>query len=102
MALINQMNSQLIDIETRKSERLLAIQRQKNISFKPPKLLFAGILRPSHPSSRVINDDYYDIVARYEQANGRSKVKKLPSLGVVDFYSERFNGEPRYIIVTDN
>lgn len=36
-ALINQMNAQLIDIDAKKEERTALINRQRNITMKPPK-----------------------------------------------------------------
>ncbi|MEY2193712.1 hypothetical protein AB7942_13390 [Neobacillus sp. BF23-41] len=38
----------------------------------------------------------------YERENGRLNVKMFDNLSLVDFYSERFNGEERYIILTEN
>jgi hypothetical protein len=40
-------------------------------------------------------------VAVYEKTNGRKLVKIYDNLGLVDFYSERFNGEERFIILTN-
>lgn len=33
--------------------------------------------------------------------NGRKLIKTYGNLGLVDFYSERFNGEERFITLTD-
>ncbi|MGG0250721.1 helicase-related protein [Peribacillus frigoritolerans] len=101
-ALINQMNAQLIDIDLKKEERLNMIYRQKNISMKPPKKMISLELVPSGNCDRVVAKDYFDTVMSYERENGRLNVKMFDNLGLVDFYSERFNGEERYIILTGN
>ncbi|PEK99505.1 DEAD/DEAH box helicase [Bacillus sp. AFS017336] len=101
-ALINQMNAQLIDLDIKKEERLKQINRQKNISMKPPKKIISLDIIPEDACNRVLAKDYYKIVNEYERANGRLNVKMFDNLGLVDFYSERFNGEERYIILTEN
>ncbi|WP_338472809.1 helicase-related protein [Niallia sp. XMNu-256] len=101
-ALINQMNAQLIDIDMKKEQRLTTIQRQKNISMKPPKKIISLEVLPSANCDRVIAVDYFDVVLNYERENGRLNVRMFNNLSLVDFYSERFNGEERYIILTEN
>ncbi|AKM18688.1 RNA polymerase-associated protein RapA [Geobacillus sp. 12AMOR1] len=101
-ALINQMNARIIDLEMKKEERLTLIRRQKNISMKPPKKMLSLQLVPSGRSKRVMAVDYKEVVETYEKANGRMNVKMFDCLGLVDFYSERFNGEERYIILTND
>ncbi|MGG2093476.1 helicase-related protein [Bacillus sp. S13(2024)] len=101
-ALINQMNAKLIDLDLKKEERLSMIHRQKNISMKPPKKIILLELIPSGVCDRVIATDYHDAVMSYERENGRLNVKQFRNLGLVDYYSERFNGEERYIILTNN
>jgi superfamily II DNA or RNA helicase len=99
-ALINQMNANLIDTEMRRDERLLLIERQRNIGMEPPKLLMQIELTPNHQRSRVFTNNYKEIIEHYEKDNGRGNIKKFNSFALVDFYSERFNGEPRFIIIT--
>ncbi|EPY7700973.1 MULTISPECIES: DEAD/DEAH box helicase [Bacillus] len=100
--LINQMNAQLIDLDIKKEERLNVIYRQKNISMKPPKKIISMKLMPNGVCDRVIAKDYYEAVMSYERENGRLNIKMYNNLGLVDYYSERFNGEERYIILTEN
>lgn len=100
-ALINQMNANLTDTEIRRDERLMMIERQRNIGMEPPKLLIQLELTPNHQLSRLFSIDYKDIVEKYEQNNGRGNFKSFNTFALIDFYSERFNGEPRFIIVTD-
>jgi hypothetical protein len=100
-ALINQMNANLTDTEIRRDERLMMVERQRNIGMEPPKLLMQLELTPSHQLNRLFSIDYKDIVEKYEQNNGRGNLKSFNTFALVDFYSERFNGEPRFIIVTD-
>lgn len=99
--LINQMNAQLIDIEEQKNKRLEMINRQRTITLQPPKKIAQFELVPNGQSYRVIATDYYDVVEAYEKNNGRKLIKTYGNLGLVDFYSERFNGEERFIILTD-
>lgn len=101
-ALINQVNTQMIDLEHKKEERMDLINRQKTISMKPPKKIMSLTLNPSWEigNGRVIAEDYFDIVVQYEKSHGRLNVKQYENLGLVDFYSERFNGDERYIILT--
>jgi superfamily II DNA or RNA helicase len=101
-ALINQMNAHLIDLDMKKEERLNIIRRQKNISMKPPKKILSLQLAPSGRSKRVMSIDYKNIVEKYEKENGRINIKMFDCLALVDFYSERFNGEERYIILTND
>lgn len=100
-ALINQMNANLIDIEARRDERLTLIERQMNIGMKPPKRLFQIEIMPNGKGNRAFSTDYKEIIERYENQNGRQIVKAFHPLALVDFYSERFNGEPRYILISD-
>ncbi|MBB3906531.1 DEAD/DEAH box helicase [Anoxybacteroides rupiense] len=99
-ALINQMNAHLIDLDMKKEERLNVILRQKNISMKPPKKIFSLQIAPTGRSKRVMATDYKEVVEKYERANGRMNIKMFDCLALVDFYSERFNGEERYILLT--
>jgi hypothetical protein len=100
-ALINQMNSQLIDIEEQKKKRLNTINKQRKIILQPPKKIAQFELIPNGQSYRVIASDYRDLVAVYEKANGRKLIQMYDNLGLIDFYSERFNGEERFIILTE-
>ncbi|MGI1798588.1 helicase-related protein [Priestia sp. TRN 1309] len=101
-ALINQMNAQLIDLDLKKEERLNIIYRQKNISLKPPKKIISFEVVPSGVCERLIAKDYYEVVMNYERENGRLNVKMFDNLSLIDYYSERFNGEERYIILTNS
>ncbi|RID89026.1 helicase [Peribacillus asahii] len=101
-ALINQMNAQLIDIDAKKEERTALINRQRNITMKPPKRLVQMELIPTGRANRVLAVDYYRIVEVYEKQNGRQNVKMFDNMALVDFYSERFNGEERFIIISNN
>ncbi len=100
--LINQMNAALIDIEVRKEERLSEVEHQRNIVMKPPKKMAQLELVPNGSYFRVFPSDYKEIVEKYEHQNGRSNFKMFNAFALTDFYSERYNGEPRFIIVTDN
>ncbi|MGG4012544.1 hypothetical protein [Bacillus smithii] len=53
-------------------------------------------------SYRLLSIDYKELVERYEQANGRKNVKIYPALSLVDFMSEDEQGNPRFIILTNN
>ncbi|MFL0583703.1 DEAD/DEAH box helicase [Solibacillus silvestris] len=99
-ALINQMNAQLIDIEEQKTKRLEIINRQRTVTLQPPKKIAQFELVPNGQSYRVIATDYYRLIEAYEKYNGRKLLKGYGNLGLVDFYSERFNGEERFIILT--
>lgn len=101
-ALINQLDASLIDIELRKENRLTQVERQKNITMKPPKRIMQLEVVPRGVSERLLSVDYKEVVEAYERQHGRSNVKMFGPLARVDFYSERFNGEPRFIILTDN
>ncbi len=100
-ALINQMNARLIDIDARRNERLAEIERQKNIVMKPPKRLVQLDVVPNGQAARSFNVDFKDIVEHYELVNGRRLMKTYDNLALVDFYSERYNGEPRFIIISE-
>ncbi|KAB8136811.1 DEAD/DEAH box helicase [Gracilibacillus oryzae] len=101
-ALINQMNARLIDIENKKEDRLSLIERQANIGMIPPKQIVQLEVTPNGKNNRVISTDYQEIIEEYEKANGRRNVKAYAPFALVDFYSERFNGEERVIILTDS
>ncbi|MBT2285839.1 hypothetical protein J7E78_20045 [Paenibacillus polymyxa] len=101
-ALIKQVDANLIDVEMRKERRLSLVQRQKNIGMKPPKRIAQLEVIPRGRSQRIICVDYVDIIQDYERQNGRGNTKIFNPFSLVDFYSERFNGEPRFIIGTEN
>jgi len=102
-ALINQMQSQLYDIEDRRKLRIEEVERERNINILPPSLKGRFILEPSNKMSyRVINDDYREQVQRFEEANGRKIVATYPSFGLIDFISENREGNYRFIILTTN
>ncbi len=102
LALINQMNAKLVDIEMRRERRLQEIERQKRVLMKPLQQIAQLELMPNGNAYRVFPGDYQEAIEEYEKAYGRHNVKIIQAFGLVDFYSERFNGEPRYIIVTQN
>ncbi|GAA0615034.1 hypothetical protein GCM10009001_35420 [Virgibacillus siamensis] len=99
---INQMNAKLIDLDQKKEERLNLINRQKNVSIKPPKKMISLEVDPIGYSQQVLASDYYETIVQYEKANGRLNVKQYDNLGLIDFSSERFNGEERYILLTSD
>ncbi|WP_078596328.1 DEAD/DEAH box helicase [Evansella clarkii] len=101
-ALINQMNSKLIEIDNKKEERLELVNRQRNVSLKPPKKILSLQILSQGKCKRVIASDYTEAIIKYERANGRMNVKQYNNLGLVDFSSERFNGEERFIILTND
>lgn len=100
--LINQMNSQLIDVETQKQSRIELLNRQRTITMIPPNKIAQFELIPNGSSIRVIAEDYIEIIAQYEKMHGRKIVKTFDNLSLVDFYSERYNGEERFIILVNN
>ncbi|MBP2641122.1 MAG: helicase [Firmicutes bacterium] len=99
--LINQMNAKLIDIEIRKEERLSEVERQRNVVMKPPKRIAQLELLPNGLASRVFPEDHKGFVEHYERQHGRSNFKVFAAFALVDYYSERYNGEPRFIIVQE-
>ena len=98
---INQLNAQLKDIEIRKQERLSELERQSSIITKPPKRIALIELAPKGVSSRIIPEDVQQTIEEYERSQGRMIVKTFGAFALVDFYSERYNGEPHFIIVKD-
>ncbi|MQR86866.1 DEAD/DEAH box helicase [Bacillus megaterium] len=100
-ALINQMNAQLIDIEEQKKQRLDKLNKQRTIILQPPKKLAQFELIPNGSSYRLMASDYLRMIEEYEKTNGRKVIKMYDNLGLVDFYTERFNGKERFIILTD-
>lgn len=100
--LINQMNSKLTEIDFKRRERINLLLKQKNISIKPPRHIITLRIVSNKKSNRLIAEDYLDIIKTYERENGRLNVKQHSNLGLVDFTSERYNGEERFIIVTRN
>ena len=99
-ALINQMNAKLMDLDIKKEDRLELVSQQKNVSLKPPKLVISLDAVPTGECQRVLAKNYYDVISEYERANGRLNVKQYNNLGLIDFSSERFNGEQRFIVLT--
>jgi hypothetical protein len=92
----------LLDIDAKKEERTALINHQRNIIMKPPKRLVQLELMPTGRANRVLAVDYHGIVEVYEKQNGRQDVKVFDNMVLVDFYSERFNGEERFIIISNN
>lgn len=96
------MNAKLNDLDMKRQNRILGIEREKNIAMIPPKKVISLDILPQGKTKRVIASDYYDAVLQYEKANGRLNVKQHQNLGLVDFSSERFNGEERFIIIVND
>nr|WP_237700176.1 SNF2-related protein [Caldalkalibacillus thermarum] len=69
--LINQMTAQLIDVETRRDERLALIERQRHIGMKPPKRLLQLELIPNGKAERLISVDYQEMIEKHERNHGR-------------------------------
>ena len=82
------------DLESRKEERLSEVERQRNIVMKPPKKVAQLEIYPDGRATRVFPSDYAELVEKYEHEHGRTGVKMFGAFALVDFYSERFNGEP--------
>lgn len=99
--LINQMNAQLIDIDAQKNRRLEEIDKQRTITLQPPKRIAQFELIPNGDSNRLMAIDHIELIDYYEKSNGRRLIKTYDNLGLIDFYSERFNGEERFIILTN-
>lgn len=106
-ALINQMNAQLIEIEERREQRITEIERERSIQMRPTRQLLKITLRPGGSSNisstaRSIHEDWIGSIQRYELLSGRTNLQVFDEFGMVDFYSETPEGEPRLIITTDN
>ncbi|WP_331713177.1 helicase-related protein [Aneurinibacillus soli] len=102
-ALINQMNAQLIEIEERSEERMLEIERERSITLRPThRCLQIGIVPNGQQMNRLFPEEWANVVQQYEALNGRTKLQVFPAFGLVDFYSETYEGEGRFMILTDN
>jgi superfamily II DNA or RNA helicase len=100
-ALINQMKSQLEEIQERREARLNEVMRERSIFIKSMKPVGQLETEPNGHGIREITNDWKEIIFTYERNAGRINVRKLKSYGLVDFYSEEFSGEPRYIILVE-
>lgn len=101
-ALINQMKSQLIDIEDRRKSRLVDLERERNINIIPPNKIVQFSVTPDKKEAyRVIPNDYMGVIEQYELGQKRKLVKRYPAFSLVDFLSEDEDGNTRFIIVTD-
>jgi superfamily II DNA or RNA helicase len=101
-ALINQMKSQLIDIEDRRKTRLEELERERNINIVPPaKIVNFSVIPDIKEAYRVIPNDYLDEIEQYELGCKRKIVKGYPAFSLVDFLVEDEDGDTRFIIVTD-
>ena len=97
------MKAKLIDIEDRRKARLEEVERERNVNIIPPNRLVQFTLLPDEEKSyRLLSIDYKELIEQYEQANGRKNVKMYPALSLVDFMSEDEQGNPRFIILTNN
>ncbi|MGG4012579.1 hypothetical protein [Bacillus smithii] len=102
-ALINQIYTQIEDLEERSRERLEDIERERSIHLQPIKRIAQLIIEPSKENTgRLIPNDVFQIVKEYEYRNGRLNIQKRKAFGLVDFTSEGPNHETRFIIVTDS
>lgn len=102
-ALINQMNSRLIEIEEKKEMRMAEINRERTIQMRPPKnVLKITLLPDTSINKRIIINKYKDLIYQYEKEQGRTNIKMQRQFGLVDFYSETQDGKPRYIILIDD
>ncbi|WP_284035624.1 helicase-related protein [Neobacillus sp. 114] len=101
-ALINQMKSQLYDIEDRRKVRLEELERERNINIIPPVKIVEFTILPSGGSvNRVIPVDYRQSIEQYELSEGRKLIKHFPAMSLVDFMSEDGDGNVRFIILVD-
>ena len=102
-ALINQMNTKLVQIEEKKEMRMEEINRERTIQMRPPKKVLKITLVPDISiNKRIIIYRYKDLVYQYEKEQRRVNVKMQRQYGLVDFYSETQEGKPRYIILIDD
>ncbi len=101
-ALINQMNSNLEEIAERRVERLAEIERERSIQLRPTKRIVQLELVPNgSPMCRLLPVDWLEAVKNYEYSAGRAKVKAFDAFALVDFFSETYEGDARFIIITD-
>jgi superfamily II DNA or RNA helicase len=99
---INQLKSQLEEIVERREERLQEVLRERSVYLKPLKRLTQLELLPVVNKTacvRIFPHDWLDIVKEYEAGVGRINVRAFDALGLVDFYSENYNGESKFIIL---
>ena len=102
-ALINQMSAQLIEIEERREQRIAEIERERSIQLCPTRRVMQITLRPnSSLTFRSLHDNWIGSIQRYELMAGRTNLQVFDELGLVDFYSETPDGEPRLIIAADD
>ncbi|GGE54798.1 DEAD/DEAH box helicase [Priestia taiwanensis] len=98
--LINQMKSQLVDIEDRRQRRLQEVERERSINIMPPQQVVSITLLPNGAcETRLLASDYMDMLRTYEEIKGRRNVKMYPNLSLVDFISEESDGNPRCILL---
>jgi len=102
-ALINQMNTKLVQIEEKKEMRMEEINRERTIQMRPPKKVLKITLVPDNSvNKRAIINKYEELIYQYEKDHGRVNIKMQRQFGLVDFYSETQEGKPRYIILIDD
>lgn len=102
-ALINQMKARLIEIDEKQEFRMEEINRERTIQMRPPKCLLSINLEPdSTINKRLMVKEYKELVDKYENDNRRCNFNVQKQFGLVDFYSEDSNGEPRYILLIDD
>lgn len=102
-ALINQTYAQIDEMEDRSKERLTEIDRERSIQLKPVKRIAQLRVQPNGTeNSRVIPEDYLEMIEDYELRQGRINVRVQQAFGLVDYISEEADGESRLIVVTDD
>jgi len=93
----------LIEIEERREQRIAEIERERSIQLCPNRRVMQITLRPDGSLTfRSLHDNWIGSIQRYELMAGRSNLQVFDELGLVDFYSETPEGEPRLIIAADD
>ncbi|WP_026834101.1 DEAD/DEAH box helicase [Exiguobacterium undae] len=101
-ALINQVYTQIEDLEERSKDRLENIERERSIQLKSIKLITQLNVQPIEDKVRVIPKDFLEIVKNYEYQNGRLNIYAKNAFGLVDFMSEEADGNTRFILLTSS
>lgn len=100
---INQLKTRLEEIERKKEERLGEVIREQTVFLKPIQSIMQLELIPNGKTNERINPhNYFDTVAEYERKSGRYNLKEFNAFALVDYACEERNGNPRYIVLTEN
>lgn len=99
-ALINQTTVRIRELESRRKLRLDQLERERSISMRPARAIFAVRLVPWENTHRIIPKDWETAVSTYLLLEGYQNVLTLPAFGLVDFYAETSSGDPVYILGT--